>query len=557
MEFAAWKEWTPPEVAFFISTFCNLPQYATAIGQNISGQALQRLSAANMLTKGLARAGVCDWSHQRLIASAVEKLETHSSEQLSEELNMRLQENVKWRSRHRRPAPPKTARGMQRPRRRQIEVHLRLHDPEAMHSARSSSPTCAGMQRPSTADPIVAATRSTSRPWHHDADEFSRRDIEDENIEHARSSSVAGFSRRLREQLATNVREYEIMGQHADPLYATVSPRMPRAKEIGCRPQTCPVPLKRSPEKMVDSATSAGNRTLASTSASQAEDRKQPRTNELVSKATSLTGAAGAEEKYRSEFAPCTIGASSTNRDRNKMMQGLLGKEDLAVGTGLQAVQKIQAQRHHEKESTTVHECGGGTLETLTNVLHSSGGSGHGVETQLEPHAQSLNNEKKPSEPPVLSSPDQVTARAPNSAQDEEYKAAVKVQSCHRKRQAMREAELRRHNKKATEINHFHEYHTAEHAQQQLQRKKEDAEKKDFDESLKAATKIQAIHRGNQARSAYYEKHDKHRSSVDNNDGHKGQTSASKKTMSADAAATSIQATFRGNRDRNSSLNSN
>lgn len=88
--------------------------------------------------------------------------------------------------------------------------------------------------------------------------------------------------------------------------------------------------------------------------------------------------------------------------------------------------------------------------------------------------------------------------------------------------------------------------------------KKEEAEKKNFDESLKAATKIQAIHRGNQARSAYYEKHDKHhRSSVDNHDGHKGQTSPSKKTMSADSAATSIQATFRGNRDRKSSITSN
>lgn len=599
MEFASWREWSPSEVAFFISTFCELPQYATAIGQNLSGQALQRLSAANMLTKGLSRAGVCDYNHQQLIAVAVEKLEKYSVEELSEELNMRLQENVKWRNRHRRPAPPHTARGARRPRRRQIEVDLRLWEIEAMNSARPMSPTAEGMQRPSTADAhveSVSESRFTPRPWNHITGVASSRDAADLDAHYPLPSQAeAGCSQRLRERLATNLKEYEIMRQTVDPLYVTISPRTPRPTETSRRPQTSPTQVQPISETIVDISTSTGSKEPAPISPSR-EDKRQSNPRSNLPKASSESSVTGAGEILRQdsrsvfrqesgtikrqESSSIKIGTSVASKDSQEMMQGLLGsqgKDDLAAGGGLQAVQKIQAQRQHQKE-TQLHECGHNTLETMTNVLGTNSGSGDysdmdksdsqkthpgvkknhsgdGMEVDrsdlVSQHSsQHSSPEKKSSRHSTLSSPDKIkmVTSTSRSQHDEEQRAAVKVQSYHRQRQAMREAELRRHNKKEAAIKSSQEHSTADHAQQLVQRKKEESEKKLFDEQLKAATRIQSIHRGNQARAAYYEKHHKETSSQD---GHKGPSSPPKKrSLSEESAAKSIQAKFRGNQDR-------
>jgi len=91
MEFEAWETWNAREVAFYISTFCDLPQYDAALSKNLNGPALKELYKANLLTKGLARAGVCDFGHQKLIVAAVGRLEKQEPEVLGLELRKRLE----------------------------------------------------------------------------------------------------------------------------------------------------------------------------------------------------------------------------------------------------------------------------------------------------------------------------------------------------------------------------------------------------------------------------------------------------------------------------------
>lgn len=81
---APWHKWSGKDVATFVARFCKLPQYGTAISQNLTGAALGQLAAAGMLRKGLSRAGICDAEHQNQIVAAVGWLLQTPSEQLKE-----------------------------------------------------------------------------------------------------------------------------------------------------------------------------------------------------------------------------------------------------------------------------------------------------------------------------------------------------------------------------------------------------------------------------------------------------------------------------------------
>mmetsp|Transcript_31349 Transcript_31349/g.91461 ORF Transcript_31349/g.91461 Transcript_31349/m.91461 type:complete len:345 (-) Transcript_31349:163-1197(-) len=74
VDFESWKAWTGNEMATFICTFCSLPEYQEVIRQNLTGQAIEQLMAAKMLSKGLARAGICDKDHQDSISVALSSL---------------------------------------------------------------------------------------------------------------------------------------------------------------------------------------------------------------------------------------------------------------------------------------------------------------------------------------------------------------------------------------------------------------------------------------------------------------------------------------------------
>merc|ERR1719401_2654916 len=88
----------------------------------------------------------------------------------------------------------------------------------------------------------------------------------------------------------------------------------------------------------------------------------------------------------------------------------------------------------------------------------------------------------------------------------EEWHAAVRVQAKMRQKLAMREAEVRRHTKKAKELSVFSDHAGAGHAVNVIDRRQKSIEDGIFDDQVKAAKKIQAIHRGNKARASFYEK---------------------------------------------------
>jgi len=106
MDFTAWQTWKGAEVAAFICTFCDLPQYSTSIRQSLTGKSLVELTSARMLNKGLSLAGICNLDHQKIIAEAVVLLMESSPENLVQEFE-RLGGHL--------PTSPAKARSVQRP----------------------------------------------------------------------------------------------------------------------------------------------------------------------------------------------------------------------------------------------------------------------------------------------------------------------------------------------------------------------------------------------------------------------------------------------------------
>jgi len=84
LELEAWKSWRGEEVACFIAACCGLPQYSATATRNLSGPALAELAAAGLLRKGLARAGICNESHQQKILDAFGQLEVLPVEELEQ-----------------------------------------------------------------------------------------------------------------------------------------------------------------------------------------------------------------------------------------------------------------------------------------------------------------------------------------------------------------------------------------------------------------------------------------------------------------------------------------
>lgn len=85
MDFERWRDWTGQDVASFVSAFGGLPQYSQAISQNVTGPGLEQMLKGGMISKGLARAGVCDHEHQKKIASVLLQLTTAEPEALRQE----------------------------------------------------------------------------------------------------------------------------------------------------------------------------------------------------------------------------------------------------------------------------------------------------------------------------------------------------------------------------------------------------------------------------------------------------------------------------------------
>mmetsp|Transcript_42274 Transcript_42274/g.79135 ORF Transcript_42274/g.79135 Transcript_42274/m.79135 type:complete len:233 (-) Transcript_42274:52-750(-) len=78
LQVEALKEWRGHDVGKFVAACCDLPQYESTVEKNLTGARMQALRAAGFLNKGLLRAGICDHSHQRKIASAFTELEEGS-----------------------------------------------------------------------------------------------------------------------------------------------------------------------------------------------------------------------------------------------------------------------------------------------------------------------------------------------------------------------------------------------------------------------------------------------------------------------------------------------
>eukprot|EP00439_Symbiodinium_sp_Y106_P056214 s148_g7.t2 len=67
--------WQGDEAATFVAELCELPQYAATANRNFSLSSLRQLKRQGFLSKGLSRAGICDWQHQKRIDAELGDLE--------------------------------------------------------------------------------------------------------------------------------------------------------------------------------------------------------------------------------------------------------------------------------------------------------------------------------------------------------------------------------------------------------------------------------------------------------------------------------------------------
>eukprot|EP00928_Gymnodinium_smaydae_P050654 TRINITY_DN34207_c0_g1_i1.p1 TRINITY_DN34207_c0_g1~~TRINITY_DN34207_c0_g1_i1.p1 ORF type:complete len:277 (+),score=37.40 TRINITY_DN34207_c0_g1_i1:86-832(+) len=71
----SWRTWTGQDVARFVSSDCELPQYAEIAARSLTGDTLGQLVQAGLLSKGLARAGIQDFDHVTRIAEGLRELD--------------------------------------------------------------------------------------------------------------------------------------------------------------------------------------------------------------------------------------------------------------------------------------------------------------------------------------------------------------------------------------------------------------------------------------------------------------------------------------------------
>eukprot|EP00435_Cladocopium_sp_Y103_P038155 s1821_g10.t1 len=78
------EPWQGEEAAIFIADLCELPQYAATAQRNFSLIGLRDLKKQGFLSKGLSRAGICDFQHQKRIEGELRSLEQSMSPELLE-----------------------------------------------------------------------------------------------------------------------------------------------------------------------------------------------------------------------------------------------------------------------------------------------------------------------------------------------------------------------------------------------------------------------------------------------------------------------------------------
>eukprot|EP00928_Gymnodinium_smaydae_P073158 TRINITY_DN563_c0_g1_i1.p1 TRINITY_DN563_c0_g1~~TRINITY_DN563_c0_g1_i1.p1 ORF type:complete len:735 (+),score=182.16 TRINITY_DN563_c0_g1_i1:253-2457(+) len=200
MDFRSWQLWRGPEVANFVSNFCQLPQYSTSVSQNLTGATLHQLSKSGTLLKGLARLGVSDSIHQQRIAEGVAQLLSWDAEDLTTELRCRV---ALAGPRVPRGPPPTQAA----PRTRLVSTAVRK-DPSPPPAARPP-PRCMVPDNSSF-------ERRTPKPW------GSR----------GSNTGVSEGDLRLRERLAVSLSDYEAMRGPVELLRTVKELERRRLKEL-------------------------------------------------------------------------------------------------------------------------------------------------------------------------------------------------------------------------------------------------------------------------------------------------------------------------------------
>mmetsp|Transcript_70731 Transcript_70731/g.133572 ORF Transcript_70731/g.133572 Transcript_70731/m.133572 type:complete len:592 (-) Transcript_70731:132-1907(-) len=558
IEFSCWEEWTGSEVAFFISTFCELPQYADAIGQNLTGAALKRLNAANMLHKGLARAGVCDFDHQRQIAAAVVRLETLTPEELDQELNTHLEGQglLRFRKKPRIPAPPARPAGKGRPHGCFIELHLL--DLEALSKPRVASPTTARMQRPSSAGgDISSRERYTPRPW---AVATAPDPTSPEPPRGCTDPDSSRVSLRLRRNLASTLSEYEAMREAPSPIYGTMyveKAEAARGNSAGGRLNGEPLGTASSADEVVGmDPASPSSRVASSAQDTPLRMQSAPSDGGWAAFDSAFDSSPKKDSTNKgSALLRDTLNVSSSSKGAfvlgdQAMLGSELNKGDAASG-GVRGIQQIQAQRSQKKGDSNADkiytESKMTTLDTMHKVLGPDAQADESVLQALScdrpqsnrTHKQEGNYQsgsksaanvgRKSAEGesmPRVSSFKKLTP-AEDASLEEQAKAATTLQCRVRQRQAMRETELRRHEVKLKQRKTL------------LQKSEEEA-----------AIKIQAMHRGNQVRKAQEATSARLHASTTKRRSPSKQPEESPLGKEEEKAATKIQAIHRGKKTR-------
>jgi len=239
-----WGSWTGQDVANFVSECCGLPQYDAALRQNLTGQKLRQLAATGLLSKGLSRAGICDYEHQCRIAAAVGQLWRHSTRELEQQYVIRRKGSIKGPRRKTATSP-------------QVGSHQEAVTPTPRSSnvryIRPLVPSRWGLSPlqfdsdsidGSRADPFPSSSRSTPRPWSADPADGTLSPLQ----------KVAPV-RRLRRHIASSQAEYEDMvnAEEADTGDLQTDPLV-----VGVRGVQQMSSSRRSPRQSVCDALAAG-----------------------------------------------------------------------------------------------------------------------------------------------------------------------------------------------------------------------------------------------------------------------------------------------------------
>lgn len=532
-------------MAFFIATFCDLPQYSDAIEQNFTGPSLDRLFAASMLRKGLARAGVCDFEHQRQIAEAIGRLDYEEPENLGRELDERVREGrgVLKQKRPRRPAPELHGHGSPG-RRKGIDMRVGKNFDRGPWIRSAPRPpetdTATMLRRPVSPGGHSSKVRHTPRPF--------------VKAPPGMPPSARGLHGR---RVAYGVLEYETMrdlrlsvaggdqmplppppGQevvNADCSLARLVPKAPSVPRPPGQPRPPPVSLSIVGNPSDPESTSA---------ASVIQRRWRNKQNQEKTLAATRIQSSFRGRKAREEVRKLTYGDGT----------------DAAVA-GLRGIQKIQSERHAQKEKS---EVGKQPQKMLDTVIHALGHDGPESSEEIRKLEES----------------------------------AVKIQSHHRRRTAQAEVdELRAKQREVLERRARGEVDTAlspaspskksdgkkegflntdhltdpemEMAALKIQaisrgrqsRKQLDQERKHRQQETQSAIKIQAVHRGNQQRKSSLHQGRKSHKSEENQAATKIQSihrgnqqrkgdQEQRRHREEDRAATKIQAIHRGNQQR-------